>query len=253
MAPHDPGSGLASALTDLMTSLAVIFILLFVASHNNKQQTLNIALQDVEAMQQELDTLRAQTRLTRSRLLMKLKESLAKFAGQDTGAETQVSVEEDRKDPLGLLIIVPEGLLNFAFDKAEIPPKGLAFLRDFTPTLAKTACAAEFQDDIHSIVIEGHTDSLGADKHNLPLSQKRSMAVVEKSLDILQEEDSSTSLSLRACFLHFLSASGRGSSEPFLLAGKEDQDRSRRVVFKIRVRSLEQRHLLPLTQATTTP
>src|SRR5262245_2420311 len=34
--------GLSSSMTDLMTSLAVIFILLLVASHNNKQQQLNI-------------------------------------------------------------------------------------------------------------------------------------------------------------------------------------------------------------------
>jgi hypothetical protein len=34
----DSGSSLASSLTDLMTSLAVIFILLFVATLNNAQQ-----------------------------------------------------------------------------------------------------------------------------------------------------------------------------------------------------------------------
>jgi flagellar motor protein MotB len=46
----------------------------------------------------------------------------------------------------------------------------------------------------------------------------------------------------KACFLDFLSANGRGSKEPIRDAdGNEDRDRSRRVVFKIRVRSLEQR------------
>jgi len=253
MAPHDHGSGLASSLTDLMTSLAVIFILLFVASHNNKQQTLNTALHDVETMQKELDTLREQTRLTRSRLLLKLKETLATFADQHTSAEQHISIEEDRQDPLGLLIIVPEGLLNFAFDKAEMPQKGMAFLREFAPRLAQTACAEEFQDEIHSIVIEGHTDSSGTDKRNLPLSQQRSMTVVQESLDILSAEDSTTSLRLRPCFLHLLSASGRGSSELFLVEGKEDRDRSRRVVFKIRVRSLEQRHVVTLTQPVHRP
>lgn len=253
MALHDDSSGLASSLTDLMTSLAVIFILLFVASHNNKQHTLNIALSDVEAMQRELDTLRKETEIKKSKLLLKLKEALAKFSGQETSAEKQISVEEDRKDPLALLIIVPEGLLNFAIDRAEIPPKGLDFLQDFTPKLAKTACAEEFQDEIHSIVIEGHTDSSGTDKRNLPLSQRRSMTVVEESLRILQDEDSRTSLHLRPCFLTFLSASGRGSSEPFLIDGREDKDRSRRVVFKIRVRSLEQRHVVTLTQPARTP
>ena len=44
------------------------------------------------------------------------------------------------------------------------------------------------------------------------------------------------------CYLDKLSASGRGSSEPVLDANnEEDRARSRRVQFKIRVRSLEQR------------
>ena len=72
------------------------------------------------------------------------------------------------------------------------------------------------------------------------------MAVVQESLRVLSGlgEPATSSPSLRVCFLTFLSASGRGSSEPMLDAdGKEDKVRSRRVVFKIRVRSLEQRQL----------
>jgi hypothetical protein len=72
------------------------------------------------------------------------------------------------------------------------------------------------------------------------------MAVVQESLRVLSGlgEPAPSASSLRACFLTFLSASGRGSSEPMLDAdGKEDKMRSRRVVFKIRVRSLEQRQL----------
>ena len=38
---HNDHAGLGSSLTDLMTSLAVIFILLLIASHNKKQQQLN--------------------------------------------------------------------------------------------------------------------------------------------------------------------------------------------------------------------
>jgi hypothetical protein len=41
MAAHGDNAGLASSFTDLMTSLAVIFILLLVASHNNEQQKLD--------------------------------------------------------------------------------------------------------------------------------------------------------------------------------------------------------------------
>ena len=80
------------------------------------------------------------------------------------------------------------------------------------------------------------------------------MAVVQESLRVLSSlsEPATASPSLRACFLTFLSASGRGSSEPMLDAnGQEDKVRSRRVVFKIRVRSLEQRQLEKLLNKTT--
>jgi outer membrane protein OmpA-like peptidoglycan-associated protein len=39
----------------------------------------------------------------------------------------------------------------------------------------------------------------------------------------------------------FISASGRGSAELMKVNGEENPEQSRRVVFKIRVRSLEQR------------
>jgi hypothetical protein len=67
------------------------------------------------------------------------------------------------------------------------------------------------------------------------------MTVVRESLRIFSSADQEA-FGLRACFLNFLSASGRGSAEPILdQEGREDMASSRRVVFKIRVRSLEQR------------
>ena len=105
--------------------------------------------------------------------------------------------------------------------------------------LAFTVCSVDFRREISAIVIEGHTDSSGTDAINLPFSQARSMAVVRESLNVLSKVAPE-----RACFLTFLSASGRGSSEAILTAlGNEDRDRSRRVEFKIRVRSLEQRQV----------
>lgn len=233
-------AGLSSSLTDLMTSLAVIFILLLVASHNNKQQQVNRSQQQLddtrerfEAAQQQLQQAQQQTHTTRVNMLTALQQALDVFAVQG------VKADADPRDPLGLLVLIPEGLLEFAVNRDTIPPGGVAFLRRFTPKLASTLCSEAFRDEISTMVIEGHTDSSGSDAVNLPLSQARSLAVVQESLAVLQTESS-----LRACFLTFLAATGRGSSEPFLDAlGREDKARSRRVVFKIRVRSLEQRQL----------
>jgi outer membrane protein OmpA-like peptidoglycan-associated protein len=240
MAENPDNVGVASSLTDLMTSLAVIFILLLVGSHNNKQQELNNRQEQLdmtrtqfEQAQHELLVARQQTHTTRHNILVALQQALEVFSAQGVRAEA------DPKDPLGLLVLVPEGLLEFGVNRASIPSGGVAFLRGFTPKLAATVCSERFRDEISAIVIEGHTDSSGSDAINLPLSQARSMAVAQESLDILD-----LGPTLRACFLNFVSASGRGSSEPIRnAASEEDKARSRRVVFKIRVRSLEQRQL----------
>jgi chemotaxis protein MotB len=162
-------------------------------------------------------------------------------------AKQGVKVATDPKDPLGLLVLIPEGLLEFALKRAEIPPGGHAFLTAFIPQLATTVCSDQFREEITSIVVEGHTDSSGSDELNLPLSQARSMAVVREILRLVTaaEDGDPTARRLRTCFVSFLSASGRGSVEPIRDdSGHEVSERSRRVVFKIRVRSFEQRHLV---------
>lgn len=164
---EDNDAGLASSLTDLMTSLMVIFILLLVASLNNDQQ---------------------QGEATRNAILVELQRELQSFVAQG------VEVKADPKDPLGLLVLVPEGLLEFALGNDKIPQKGIEFLGGFTPKLATISCSERFKKEIHSIVVEGHTDSSGTDAINLPLSQSRSMSVVRESLKMLgdtREEDAS--------------------------------------------------------------
>src|SRR5690349_14956881 len=108
MATDRESAGLASSLTDLMTSLAVIFILLLVAMLNNARQ---------------------QAEGTKNQVLDKLEKALKIFQKQG------VQVKTDPKDPLGLLVIVPEGLLRFAQGKSEIPPAGDQFLNVFVPKL----------------------------------------------------------------------------------------------------------------------
>lgn len=206
-------NGLGSSLTDLMTSLMVIFVLLLVATLNNAT---------------------AEGENTRNLILDELRRDLQDFARQG------IRVEPDPADPLGLIVLVPSGLMDFSLDGTEIPEKGVAFLDSFVPRLAGTACSERYRNEISSIVVEGHTDSTGTDEHNIPLSQQRSLSVVQKTLEVLGQKQPQS----KECFLDFLSANGRGRKEPMLDSnGNEDKDRSRRVVFKIRVRSLEQREL----------
>lgn len=240
MAADSEGTGLASSLTDLMTSLAVIFILLLVALHNNDQ---------VERS--------SEAEKTRSKILVALQTELKEFAAQGEGVEEGVEEKTDPHDPLNLLVVVPEGLLNFDCGKADLSRKGMDFLEKFTPKLAQAVCEKEdIREKISAIVVEGHadksgtcegdsrrlsparssTDARGVEVNNLHLSQARAMAVAREMLNMLSA--SPTASTYFPNFLLFLSASGRGSSEPITnpTTGEEERERSRRVVFKIRVR-----------------
>ena len=211
---------MSNSFTDLMTSLAVIFILLLCASLNNAQQ---------EGL------------TTRNSVLAEVQRELKEFVSGG------IEVASDPKDPLGLLVLVPEDLLAFPLDGADVSPKGELFLRAFIPRLSRIVCSQRFAKEINSIVVEGHTDSSGTDQHNWDLSQKRSMSVVRASLGVLSgngTEEEKTS------FLRLLSASGRGSAELVTgPAGEENAALSRRVVFKIRVRSFEQKPLLEVLRS----
>jgi chemotaxis protein MotB len=213
----DPGT--ANSFTDLMTSLLVIFILLLCSFMNNAF---------------------GESERTKTVILEKLQHQLRDFEVKG------VAVKEDKNDPLTLLILVPEGLLEFKTDLAEIPPKGNEFLDAFIPKLTDTIYLPEFREEISSVVVEGHTDSRGSDAHNLSLSQQRSLSVVNKCLNILEKSYDSKNgdITKSAYFLKVLSASGRGKQDIILTPeGQEDLSQSRRVIFKIRVRSFEEKRL----------
>ena len=213
---EETNSGIANSFTDLMTSLAVIFILLLCTFMNNAFE---------------------ESQNTRSMILSKLQLQLKEYVAQG------VRVESDPNDPLALLILVPEGLLEFAVDRFEIPTHGKDFLVGFIPKLTDTIYNKEFRNDIGSVVVEGHTDATGSDTHNLQLSQNRSMAVVSESINIMESQIVEQHHEKIDYFLRVLSASGRGKQDLIRVDGKVDSDKSRRVVFKIRVRSFEEKKI----------
>ena len=109
-------------------------------------------------------------------------------------------------DPLSLVTVVPNELMNFALGKPQLPREAHAFVQSAMPVYADVLCAAG-GEAAEAFVIEGHTDDLGSDVLNLRLSQQRSLNVLLAALDAVKAERPD----LSACFRRLASASGRGS------------------------------------------
>lgn len=201
-----------NGMTDLMTSLAMIFILLFVAfitqTSSEAQSELQEHKEDVQA------------------------------ALQDHLWRLGLSLDADPRDPLTLMIVVPEDLLTFEFGQSLLSAQADRFLEEAMPFYAAAVCGP-LRDTIDSLAIQGHTDDRGGDAYNLRLSQERSLAVMVKGLEVIQAQTPSA----YQCFQEMTSASGRGRQELIYDPdNRVNREKSRRVIFKIRLRSTEQRH-----------
>jgi flagellar motor protein MotB len=189
-------------VTDLMTSVAIIFVLLFI-----------VALQSAPAPAVSVE----ETDPNAKEILMAHFERLG------------LPIEKDPDDPQLLLLVMPDALLNFDFGLATLRPAAEGYLQEVIPRYA-TAFCGPFRSLIESVTIEGHTDDVGPDRRNLRLSQERAFQVMTKAMDILEgrpEDD---------CFQQITSASGRGKHDLWYSVDKQlNRDKSRRVVFKIRL------------------
>jgi len=201
---------LNSSLTDLMTSLMVIFILLLlVFVHRTAGK--DAAVTDV--------------------LLRRL------LADMKPHGFNEQTIRQDPRDRNAILVIVPDRLMNFETSKSTLRPEGERFLKEYIPEFAGVLCSEQFRSSIESIVVEGHTDihpwvNRTADESqnsNLKLSQDRSMEVVKSALSDLTGMEPR-----RSCFLEKLSATGRGEQEQ-----EATPEESRRVILKIRVKVVE--------------
>lgn len=227
---QEHSSVLTIGVTDLMTSLAVIFILLFSAYVTKVSETEPQAKAPVPAAASEQKTARATT----DDIKGLLRDHFQRF---------DLSLDADPTDSNVVRIVVPDALLNFEFGKGALSSVADRFLADAMPTYAALLCGT-MRDRIDSLVIEGHTDDRGSDIYNLKLSQERSLNVMVKGLEVIQD----TAPWAYRCFHEKTSASGRGRQDLVLTESQVlDRDKSRRVVFKIRLRSTEQ--LAELNQA----
>ncbi|GJL54407.1 MAG: membrane protein [Nitrospirales bacterium] len=205
-------SNTTAGITDLMTSLAMIFILLFAALIT---QTTSVAQSELQANKDNVG--------------IALRDHLERLG---------LTLEADPRDPLTLMIVVPENLLTFEFGKSTLTPEAERFLEEAIPFYAAAVCGT-LREKIDSLAIQGHTDDRGDDVYNLQLSQERSLAVMVKGLEVIQAQEPSA----YQCFQEMTVAAGRGRQDLIYdRYNMVNSHKSRRVVFKIRLRSTEQRH-----------
>lgn len=201
-------------ITDLMTSLAVVFILLFAAQIT---KTSSAAQSELQENREDVQT-----------------------ALQDHIQRLGLSLDADPRDPLALLIVVPENRLTFDFGRSTLSSTADEFLADALPFYVGALCGP-LRDKIDSLAIEGHTDDHGSDAFNLKLSQERSLAVMVKGLEVIQAKEPAA----YQCFQEMTSATGRGRQDLiYESSAVVNREKSRRVIFKIRLRSAEQRQYL---------
>lgn len=84
----------------------------------------------------------------------------------------------------------------FAFDKSTLRPEGEKALADLVATIK-----APGVQDIKTLVVVGHTDSIGSDAYNLALSKRRAITVLNF-------------LARQGLDVGDMSAEGRGEREP---------------------------------------
>lgn len=206
------GEDFSHAITDLMTSIAVIFVLLF----------LFFAQEQRNKAEESKDTV--------SELLQALEREFGRI---------EIGVTRRKGDPLTLEVTLPEGegsSLNFAPNDSKLSVDGRNVVGLIVPKLLGVLCSDEFRNRMDSVVIEGHASTEGDEVRNVRLSGERATAVLLYSLE------QAPGIEERLCLQSLVTASGRGAWHPKLKdSGEEDRTASRRVVFRMRVKSMEQR------------
>ena len=201
------------SMTDLMTSLMVIFILLLVVTlskiSNGGEQKRNSMVEHL-------------------RKAVNVKDYQNKKAGFE--------VIKDPDDPLSFIVNMDEtNGLKFQSNKAEIIETSKPNLKKNYDLLLNYVCSPDVKKDIDSIQIIGHTDInpvLSDPKFgNLSLSQDRPLSVLKFGLYHVGVNSNKGK-----CLQELASINGRGAAEP-----KRTLEASRRVEFKIRVKSYEQK------------
>lgn len=197
--------------SDLMSALLLIFALLLMINIFGNQT-------EMEAKDKMIEEVIG----VKSRLIEELNNAFS-----DSNLEMEI-------DPQTGAIRFSSGVF-FEYDSAKVSKEGKKNLRSFVPQYISVLLSDEFEEHISEIIIEGHTDKEGSYLYNLELSQDRAFSVTEEIFSKgFPEFDEKEELR------HMITSNGRSFMVP--LEGEDgeiDEDKSRRVEFKFRLKDEE--------------
>jgi flagellar motor protein MotB len=252
---HDDGFG--HSLTDLMASVAVMFLLIaaifMVRSLAQARKSGEEEKQSREAAKRfeaTIQSAQAEDKTSREalqRLVAELKRD-SSVRGADIDYHPDI-------DPYLVTIVFSENLLHFDVGAFNLDPQAAATVRGLGPTILKKTCHLVAETGrVEQITLEGHTDNQGIPgcetslakpvcaepsfKNNVDLSAKRAQNVYFALRTAIGGDPK-----LMSCLDKHFVVSGRGPVEPLNGANWRDhQDdeqkrKNRRVVIKVRIRS----------------
>lgn len=202
------------SFSDLMSSLLIIFLLLFVykiLDYNQEIKSYNQVLASKEAKIQELSSVR-------KKIILRLLEEFS----EDIQIDKNTGAIKLRSEVL------------FDPNKSELKPAGKVFLSKFMPKYLNVLLGdKEIKDSLSRVVIEGHTDDIGEYIYNLELSQDRALNVVKYVLNDGVNKKYKTDIEQYVC------AIGRSESDLIKNGSQVLKAESRRVEFKFQLKDEE--------------
>ena len=192
------------------------------ADQQNKIDALQLVLSQQEKELSSYQVQIADLLGVRTRIVEDLRNALAR-------ANISATVDPNTGD------IVLDSKLMYETNSAVIREEGLAQLDRLIPVYLNVLLSDEYRDYVAEIMIEGHTDSTGRYERNLELSQERALNVAKYCLSM-----PSLTSRQKELLKKIVTAQGRADSDLVYNAdGTENQDRSRRVEIKFRLKDSE--------------
>lgn len=220
------------SIGDLMASILIVFILLFIYKIQETQNTKDINQKSIEKYEKETkrvnkilqDKEKIIEKLTtvKNKIIAKLKNE---FEKEDMNIDM---------DPITGDIKLDEKIL-FSYGSSNLKINGKKYLKKFIPVYVDILLGdSDIRKEVAQIIIEGHTDDKGSYISNLDLSQKRAFAVVYFIYSEMK------SFKNKELLKKYITANGKSKIDLIYNEnGEVNQKKSRRVVFKFRLKNEE--------------